>query len=381
VALSKGSKAFLIALTGLLAVGAIVVGGAWWWVNQQVAGVPGEGDPVEVTIPEGSTASAIGSALEENDVIRNALAFRLVARSRGVDASFSSGTYELETGMSVDEALEALGAGPMEPERLQFTIPEGLTVAQTLARLDERTPHSEADYRQVLDAARADQAGGPLRFPDWVPSFSEFADDVEVFEGLLYPKTYDFDLEAEPAQILQAMLDQTEVAMASASPSGVTAAEEAGLTKYDALIIASLVEREARVPGEWREIATVILNRLEEPMRLQIDATLLYAAGSPDAGPAAVNTEVQSPYNTYQNDGLPPTPIAGARPEAIQAVFDPVESDFLFYVVAPECDGSHRFAETNEEHNQNAQAYREADRCAGDPDLEENVDEAGTEGE
>src|SRR5690606_28606628 len=133
-------------------------------------------------------------------------------------------TYELETGMSVDEALEALGAGPVEPDRIQFTIPEGLTVAQTLARMEEATPHTEADYRQVLDAARADQTGGPLRFPEWVPDFSEFADEHEVFEGLLFPKTYDFDLEADPATILQAMLDQAEIAMASASPSGVAAA-------------------------------------------------------------------------------------------------------------------------------------------------------------
>lgn len=364
MALSKGSKAFLIALLGLAAVAAIVVGGAWWWVNQQVAGVPGEGDPVEFVVEEGATASSIGSSLADQDIIRNGLAFRIVAQQRGVDASFSAGTYELETGMSVDEVLEALAGGPMAPEVLRVTIPEGLTVAQTLSRLAENTPFSVDEYRSVLDAARADRESGPLTVPSWVPPFGEFADDVEVFEGLLYPKTYDFDPDEVTADaVLQAMLNEVEVAMASASPSAVQEAEAAGLSRYDALIIASLVEREARVGGEWPEIAAVIRNRIDEGMLLQIDATLLYAAGDPEGGPSSVNTEVESPYNTYQNPGLPPTPIAGARPEAIRAVFQPAESDFLYYVVAPECDGSHRFAETLDEHNQNVQAYRDADRC------------------
>jgi UPF0755 protein len=363
VALSRGSKAFLIALTGLVVVAVVVVGGAWWWFNQQVAGVPGEGEPVEFVVAEGATASSIGSDLADQEIIRNGLAFRFIAQRRGVDASFSAGTYEMETGMSVDEALDALGAGPMDPEVVQVTIPEGLTVAQTLDRLAEATPHDVTAYEQVLAAAREDAEGGPLRLPEWVPDFSEFDEDVQVFEGLLFPKTYEFDPEVTPEQVLQALVDQAEIAMASASPSAVAAAEEEGLSRYDGLIAASLVEREARVEGEWPRIAGVIRNRLDEGMLLQVDATLLYAAGDPSGGPASVDPEIDSPYNTYQNPGLPPTPIAGARPEAIRAVFEPAEIDAKYYVVSPECDGSHRFAETLEEHNQNVQAYRDANRC------------------
>lgn len=364
MALSKGSKAFLIALFGLLAVAGIVVGGGWWWVDQQVSGVPGEGDPVEFEIPEGASAGSIGESLAEQDVIRNSLAFRIIARTRGVDASFSAGTYELETGMSVDEVLATLGEGPLPPEVTRFTIPEGLTVDQTLARVSDATQFDESEFRDVLQATREDPSGGPLRLPDWMPPLDEFPEDVQVFEGLLFPKTYEFDPdEATPASILQALIDQTEVAVASASPSAVADAEADGIDAYRALIIASLVEREARVPGEWKEIAAVIRNRLDEGMLLQIDATLLYAAGNPEGGPSAVDTDVESPYNTYQNPGLPPTPISGARPEAIQAAFDPAETPYLFYVVSPECDGSHRFAETNDEHNENVQAYRDAGRC------------------
>lgn len=363
MALSKSSKAFLIAVLGLLGVAALVIGGGYWWVNQQVAGTPGEGDPVTLEIPQGAAAGTIGQLLAEEEIIRNELAFRLIARSRGVDSDFSSGTYELETGMSVDEVLAALAEDPIPPETVRFTVPEGLTVNQTLERMADATPYDVDTYRTLLDEARQDRENGPLQLPEWVPPSEEFAADVEMFEGLLFPQTYEFEKDVAAERILQRMLDETEVAMASASPSAVQAAESEGLTKYDALIIASLVEREARVAGEWDEIAAVIRNRIDEGMLLQIDATLLYAAGTPDGGPGAVDTEVESPYNTYQNEGLPPTPISGARREAIQGVFEPAESDYLYYVVSPECDGSHNFAETNEEHNQNVQAFRDAGGC------------------
>ena len=364
MALSNGTKAFLVVMAGLLAVGAIVVGGGLWWIDQQVGGLPGEGEPVTLEIEQGTSGAAIADQLAQEEVIRNALAFRIVARTRGVGGSFAAGTYELETGMSVDEALEALGAGPVQPDTIRITIAEGLTVTQTLARMADQSPYTVEEYRQVLDAARQDRQAGPLRLPEWVPPSSEFAPELELFEGLLFPQTYEFEEDASAAAILQRLLDETEVAMASVSPSAIQEAEAAGVSKYEGLIIASLIEREARVPGEWRDIGSVIRNRIAEEMLLQIDATLLYAAGDPDGGPSSIDTEVESPYNTYANAGLPPTPISGARVEAIQAAFDPADTPYRYYVVSPECDGSHQFAETLEEHNANVQEYRDAGRCA-----------------
>lgn len=363
MALSNGTKAFLVVMAGLLAVGAIVVGGGLWWIDQQVGGLPGEGEPVTVEIAEGTSGAAIADQLASEGVIQNSLAFRIVARTRGVGGSFAAGTYELETGMSVDEALEALGAGPVAPETIRITIAEGLTVDQTLERMADQSPYSVEEYREVLDAARQDRENGPLRLPGWVPPSSEFAPEQELFEGLLFPQTYEFEEDVSAPAILQRLLDETEVAMASVSPRAIEEAKGAGLTKYEGLIVASLVEREARVPGEWRQIAAVIRNRISEEMRLQIDATLLYAADDPDGGAAAIDTEIESPYNTYANAGLPPTPISGARVEAIRAAFAPADSPFLYYVVSPDCDGSHQFAETLEEHNANVAEYREADRC------------------
>lgn len=360
----SSSKKVLIGILALLVAGVAMVGIGWIWVEQQMAGDPiVEGEPVRYEVRSGASAASIGQDLADLDVVNNALLFRLVARSRGLDARLAAGAYDMETGMSIDDAIDVLVAGPAPPDTLRVTIPEGLTVGQTLERLANATDYDVDDFRDVLDAARADRENGPLTIPDWVPGFDTFDADLEVFEGLLFPQTYEFELAASPDRILQRLLNQMEVAMATVPQSAINAAEEAGISRYDGLIAASLVEREARVPGEWNEIAAVIRNRLDIGMLLQIDATLLYAAGTPDGGPRAVNTEIESPYNTYQNAGLPPTPISGSRPEAIRAVFQPAQHDFLYYVVAPECDGSHRFARTLDEHNANVRAYRDAGRC------------------
>ncbi len=363
MALSRSSRRFLIAIAIGLAIVLGVVGSGMWWINQQLAGDPGPGDPVQVEIPAGASASQIGEVLEDADVIRNALAFRFRARSEGLDANITAGVYDLETGMSVDEAIAALGEGPIANQVVRMTIPEGLTVAQTLQRLADQGPHDVAAYRAVLDATRRGGPDAPLRLPEWMPALDSFDPDIEVFEGLLFPLTYEFDEDVTAAEVLQELIDQVEIVMATPPPSAIAEAEAAGISRYEALVIASLVEREARVPGEWDEIAAVIRNRIDRGMLLQIDATLLYAAGDPAGGPSSIDTSIDSPYNTYARAELPPTPIAGARPEALRAVFSPAASDYLYYVVAPECDGSHRFATTLDEHNNNVAAYRQAGRC------------------
>lgn len=366
MALSKGSKRFLVVLVVL---GAVVGSGVMYgldWIEENFGGDFGDvepGQPVEVEIAEGSSAAEIGEQLEEEGIVRNANAFRFEVRNRGVDQGISPGTYEFETGMSVDAAVDVLEAGPLAPETYRVTIPEGWTVAQTLERLGEATPHSADDYRALLDARVADPANSELTVPEWVPDLASFGEGIEPFEGLLFPETYEFAEEATAVDVLQRLLDQTATVFENMPDDVKSQAEADGLSNYEALIIASLVEREARVSDEVAPIAGVIRNRLEEGMRLQIDATVQYARGEHAERLFVEDTEVDSPYNTYQIDGLPPTPIAGARAAAIRAAMAPPDVPYLFYVVAPECDGSHRFAETLDEHNQNVAAYREANRC------------------
>lgn len=362
MALSRGSRGFLIALVLLAA----IVIAAVAWVNYQLGGESGPGDPLEFVVEQGATAGTIGERLAEEGVVRNALAFRLVARSRDLDENIQAGTYELETGMSVDEAIDALLAGPQEPESYRFTVEEGLPVSLTLERLAEQTPYEVGDFRDVLDArlAAGGNADGVLSMPEWLPEVASFGPDVrEPFEGLLFPETYEVFSDATPQQVLQRMVDELATAVANLPQADVEAFLAADFSRYDLLVIASLIERETRVDDERAIVSGVIRNRLEEGMLLQIDATCLYAVGEHKERVLQADCEVESPYNTYLNPGLPPTPISGMGRASLRAAASPEDVTYRYYVLAPGCDGTHVFSDTLEEHNRNVQAFRDAGRC------------------
>jgi UPF0755 protein len=168
---------------------------------------------------------------------------------------------------------------------------------------------------------------------------------LQDWEGMLFPDTYEFDVDATAAEILTLMVRTMESRVGSIDWEGL---EEHGLTPYDAIIIASLIEREALLDEDRPLVASVIYNRLEIDMRLQLDATVVYVLGAlPEDGISQEDREIESPYNTYVVDGLPPTPIAGVRMASLQAAGDPAESEYLFFLTDE--DGKAHFAETFEE--------------------------------
>ncbi len=269
MALSGAARGVLAALLTLVVVAGGVVGYAAWLLS----GVPGRGDEVIIEVPSGATAASVAHQLDGAGVIRSARAFQLKARSRNLDRRLQAGRYELEAGMSVDEAIERLLADPKAPEAIRFTVPEGLTVAETLDRLAQQTPHRVDDYRQVLEEGR-------LHVPDWVPDLKGRGVPVPArYEGLLFPETYEVRRDAPPEAILQRMVDQLTSVYGTVPTPLVARATREALNPYKVLILASLVEEEARIPGERPAIAGVIMNRLRARMALQIDASNLYAAG------------------------------------------------------------------------------------------------------
>ncbi len=342
------------AVVGLLLALLLLVGGAIAYASYLMGGDPGGGEPVEVKVAEGETAATVGAKLHEKDVIRSALAFRLKARSAQLDRRLQAGVYELETGMSVDEAISRLLAAPI-PEGMRFTVPEGLTVAATLERLAQQTPHTVDDYRRVLDS-------GELELPDWVPPLDSLGAEIQQpYEGLFFPETYELRSEATPARVLQRLVDQLENVVDAIPDEHVAAMADRGYTRYDVLIMASLVEREAQVDEERATVAGVILNRLQADRLLEVDASVAYALGKQGQRITFDDLEADSPYNTYENLGLPPTPIAAPGRAAIEAAFNPEEHDFLFYV-RKDAEGRHAFAETFEEHQRNVARYRDFQR-------------------
>lgn len=367
--LSRGSRNFLlVSLLGiiLVVVGVLALGDR---LNPLGDDDVAPGQPVELTVEPGQTVRAVGDRLEELDVVGSAMRFRFAAEDADLASTLQPGTFELETGMSNEEAIAVLSAGPTggSSTDIRFTVQEGLTVEQTLARLDEQfDDHAVEDFRAVLDerTAAGENADGVLQLPDWVPEPADVGDEViEPYEGLLFPQTYDVLRDATPRDILQRMVDELARTADAVDPDEVATLEARGLTRYEGLILASLIERETRVDEERELVSGVIENRLDDGMRLQIDATVLYARGEPTDRVLLADTEIDSPYNTYQVTGLPPTPISGVGNASFLAAYRPGDTTARYYVLSPECDGTHNFADTLEEHNQNVAAFRETDGC------------------
>lgn len=292
-----------------------------------------ESATVVVEIPEGTGAGEVGDLLAEAGVLANAWVFRLQARFDDRASRIRPGRYELMRDMSAGDVLTLLSAAPEAAATFTVTIPEGLSVDETLDTLAEAegSPFSRRQLRAALE---------DVAVPGWVPD--ELPEGAEPFEGLLFPDTYEFRRDDRAAAVLDRLVDQT-----SAVVDSVGVPE--GIDTYELLTAASLIEREARIDDERAKVSSVIYNRLEDGMALQIDATVLYALGEHQERVLLSDLEVDSPWNTYEVTGLPPTPISGAGAASIVAAAEPDDTDFLYYVVVNPETGRHAFSETYDE--------------------------------
>ncbi len=324
----------------------LVIGGCSVAVTRLINGPQLADRPVAVVVEEGMGAGAVAALLEERGVIRNASVFRLQARVDDRASRIRPGRYQLQPGASYDEIIAAMTQAPSEAATFTVTIPEGLTMEQTIARLAEAegSPYGRKELRKALRA---------VALPAWVPQ--DLPEAADPFEGMLFPNTYELLSDAPAPDAIAKLVEQTDIVM---ERNNVPSDE-----RYRTLIEASLIEREARVRKEQPIIASVINNRVEEGMRLQIDATVVYAkyrqTGEIVNSVLTSDLEIDSPWNTYLIDGLPPTPISGSGESAIAAAANPAKTDFLYYVVSDRETGKHAFAETLDEHNANVARYRE----------------------
>lgn len=289
----------------------------------------GSGDKVvNVRINSGDSLSTIGSALEKSDVVKSAKSFTQAAKNNSEASSIQPGLYALKTKMSGKNALNLL-LTPSARLTRKVTTPEGLTVAQTLAVISEKAEVPLAD----LEAALKDVQN--LGLPKWLPNT-----DV-ILEGFLAPGTYEFDPDDTPLEMLQNMVANFQQ---QAGQIGFEdGAKALAQTPYAALIIASLIEREAKWDDERGKIARVIYNRLAVPMPLQIDAATAYGAGK--SGKDLTVADLQNtanPYNLRVLPGLPPTPISNVGEASMKAAITPEPGPWLYYVVNS-ADGHHFF--------------------------------------
>jgi len=304
-----------------------LIGVSWFWYQVDPPGDPGK--PVTVVIPKGSGLNGIAQRLEDHGVIGSALAFRMYTALSGSRA-FQAGDYRLHQDLGARAAVAALERGP----RLHFhklVLPPGLTFDQITRRVGALPGRS-------AEAFRAAAATGTVR--------SKFQPvSVQSLEGLTWPDTYliaDTETETDVLATLVRTFDRHGDAVGLAKASD----------PYRTVIIASLIEREAKVAEDRPLIAAVIENRLRDAMPLQIDATVVYARGGGVSPLTNADFARDSPYNTYRVTGLPPTPISTVSEASLRAALAPAQVAYKYYVLT-EPSGKHAFAVTFAEHQAN----------------------------
>ena len=332
---TSGGRRLLTALAVVVAVLVLAGGALYVWVQRQIDPPGAAGEEIELEVASGSTTEDIGKLLADNDVITSSTVWNYWSRL-GDKGPFQAGFYVFQVNSSFDEAVSVLDGGPRPPENDRITIPEGLTVAEIVPRLADPERGLE---RWSQDALQAALDSGEIR--------SQFQPaDQPSMEGMLFPETYEVEDETDERSFIQRMVTQLDETLIGLEVESKAAA--LGITPYEAVIIASLIEEEARVPGDRTKISRVIHNRLVQGIPLGIDATNRYEAEIAGRTRDDIDFDSDSPYNTRRVQGLPPTPIAAAGLASLDAALNPEPGDWLYYVLA-DAEGNHTFAVTNQE--------------------------------
>ena len=271
---------------------------------------PGEGEVV-IEVKTGDTSADVAKTLLAQGVVKSTQAFVQAAYADPEASSLQPGFYQLQKKMTASDALAAV-LDPSARIQSRVTLPEGLRLDETLKTLATETELPLKDFRKALKARSA-----ALGLPEYAGGNPE---------GFLYPATYDVQPDADAASVLQQLF-----------AAYAAAAEEAGVARTnrgpeDIVVIASLVEAEARNPEDFGKVARVVYNRLEQGMPLQFDSTVNYALKADKTIVTYEDLGTDSPYNTYKNTGLPPAPINSPGLAAMKAAVNPTEGDWLYFV-------------------------------------------------
>ena len=286
---------------------------------------------VYVKIESGMTAADIGEVLAEHNIIKSRTAFWLLAKLKGYESAFHAGSYELRTHMDNSAVFDALRQGAIT--QVKFTIPEGFGVKEIAERLDKEGIANGKEF------VRLAKTFAPYPYMEAHPNIRYRA------EGFLFPDTYIIDPDLNETQILQVMAENFDNRLTSAIRDK---ARDRKLSVYELITLASLVEKEVRYQEDLKPVAQVFLKRLQVGMPLQTDASLQYLMDAPKEDVTYSDTEIDSPYNTYKHMGLPPGPIASPGMAAIEAVLDPSDTDYLYFVA--DRQGHNHYAHTYDEH-------------------------------
>jgi len=297
----------------------LVVGGAGWWLKRQLDPPGGPGRAVDIEVAQGTSTSGVADLLAVHDVVSSGTLFKLYVRAKGA-GPFQAGTYHLRQHLSMAHAVELLDAGPALPAVVSITVPEGFVLPQIANRVHARDPR--LDSQAFLSLVTSGQLRSRYS-PTGQPSL----------EGLLFPDTYRVergDTEQTLATQMVATFDVT------AQSLGYDQAKElTGYSAYQVVIVASLVEAEAKSDEDRPKIARVIYNRLAKSMPLGIDAAFYYTLPLERRGTSLRQSDLarDTPYNTRLHAGLVPTPIMAPGRPSLEAALHPAAGTWLYYVL------------------------------------------------
>ncbi len=321
----------LLAL-GVVVVVVVVLLGGFLWVQHEASPGGSPGTQVIATVRTGTGANQLASTLEAKGVIGSSLAYRIWSQFHS-SPSVLPGSYAFHKNSSFATVDEIIGAGP---NVYPIEIPPGFTVSEVATQVGQLPGHTQAGFSALA-------TGGTVRSP-WEPVGSTNLD------GLLGTGQYIVVPGETDTELLTTMIDRFNRLADSLDLQAGSA--KLGLTPYQLITVASIVEKEGVIQKNLGPVARVILNRLANDMPLQMDSTVLYSEGR-DGGPVtSADLAIRSPYNTYLNKGLTPTPICFPSPAALRAALDPPPGSWLFFVVV-EKDGTEAFADTFAEQQQN----------------------------
>lgn len=360
------------AIISVLLLGALIFGAvyfAWNTVSDvfQPASPSGQGKTIPVKIAPGATTAQIADDLQAKGLIRNALAFRLWARVKGLDTRLQAGVYnKINSSMTIDKIVDSLLDG--QPDAITVVIPEGFRLEQIAQKFSDsglvKLKGQEQEFLNLTSNMKEFPDAGKYPLLKSVPG-------NRGMEGLLFPASYDIPVDADARFVINKMLETT---VAQIKENNLEqAAKDHKMTIYQMLILASIVEREAAVPEDRGNIASVYWNRIfkensETVGLLQADPTVQYGRDTqtppnesePYWSPlrtAGSDTASNSPWNTYQNKGFPPTPICSPGLKSMQAAAAPPATDYYYFFAKKDGNGISVFAKTKEEFEQLMQQH------------------------
>ena len=340
----KAAVAVFLALILLGGMGTVAVVGVSRIYDRFAEGTadypgPGSGEKT-VQIKVGASVRGIGRMLQEEGVIETEGAFVAAARDDARATSLQPGYYKVKLQMRAKDALVLL-LDPSARILARVTIPEGRTVDETIAKLAKESGIPIQKFRDALAKPAT------LGLPSWAAARPE---------GFLFPATYDIEPDATAASVLKSMVARFDVALDKTDL--VNRAAAVGRKPYEVLVIASLIQEEAKNKEDFPKISRVIYNRLAKPMRLQLDTTVIYATGKNGLTTSAADRATDSPYNTYKIDGLPKGPIDSPGEAAIEAALSPADGPWLYFVAVNPETGETKYGVTAADHARNVKEFQ-----------------------